>query len=109
MLYSEDFKFLDTAILGSLLVATPHTDGSDLKLSTGGNGENEGQSQGKRFSLRYVCYLLFKSAPLVRMGNLWSKKDGRTFLLWFSRSKGDAPERVLIPLFTRPVYIPVDF
>ena len=37
LLYSEDLKFVDTAILGSLLVATPHIDGSDLELSTGGN------------------------------------------------------------------------
>ena len=37
LLYSEDFKFVDTAILGSLLVATPNIDGSDLKLPTGGN------------------------------------------------------------------------
>ena len=37
LLYSEGFKFVDTAILGSLLVATPNIDGSDLKLPTGGN------------------------------------------------------------------------
>ena len=35
--YSEAFKFVDIAILDSLQVATPHIDGSDLKLPTGGN------------------------------------------------------------------------
>ena len=37
LLYSEDFTFVDTANLASLLVAATHIDGSDLKLPTGGN------------------------------------------------------------------------
>lgn len=42
------------------LLDTPAIDGWERKLATGGNRENGGQAQGKRFSLRYLCYLLFK-------------------------------------------------